>query len=156
MLAQYFVYNLGNMKLKLKIISVFVVILGILTLTCSDVLANQELIPDYADPNNPSKTVKETGNYQVNDFVKLAVNIASWVLLLSGSLALLAFVVGGFMFVFSAGNPEWVKKGRDSILYAAIGLAVVFLAYTGINYFMKSMGYDSGAFGGEWYQTSGQ
>lgn len=47
-----------------------------------------------------------------------------------GSLALLMFVYGGLTWMASSGNPEKVKKGRDILVWAAIGLVVVFSAYT--------------------------
>lgn len=46
-----------------------------------------------------------------------------------GSLALLMFVYGGITWMTSSGNQEKVKKGRDIIVWAAIGLVIVFSAY---------------------------
>jgi len=46
-----------------------------------------------------------------------------------GSLALLIFVYGGLIWMTSSGSPEKVKQGRDTLLWAAIGLVVIFSAY---------------------------
>lgn len=46
-----------------------------------------------------------------------------------GSLALLMFVYGGLIWMTSSGNPEKVKKGRDTLVWAAIGLVIIFSAY---------------------------
>ena len=46
-----------------------------------------------------------------------------------GSLALLMFIYGGLTWMTSSGNEEKVKKGRDIILWSAIGLVVIFLSY---------------------------
>ncbi len=46
-----------------------------------------------------------------------------------GSLALLMFVYGGLTWMTSSGSQEKVKKGRDIIIWSAIGLAVIFSAY---------------------------
>jgi hypothetical protein len=46
-----------------------------------------------------------------------------------GSLTLLMFVWGGFQWLTSAGNPERVKKGTDTMLWAAIGVFCVFASY---------------------------
>ena len=46
-----------------------------------------------------------------------------------GSLALLMFIYGGLTWMTSAGSQEKVKKGRDIILWSAIGLVVIFTAY---------------------------
>jgi len=91
-----------------------------------------------------------TGNYKLPDFVEIFVKVSKWVLFISGALSLLAFVVGGFMFIFSAGNKEWVDKGKGAIIASVIGLVVVFTAYMVIDYFLESIGFDGGAFGGDW------
>jgi hypothetical protein len=46
-----------------------------------------------------------------------------------GSLALVMFVYGGLTWMISAGNAEKLKKGRDTLLWAAIGLFVVMMSY---------------------------
>lgn len=46
-----------------------------------------------------------------------------------GSLALLIFVYGGLIWMTSSGSPEKIKQGRDTLLWAAIGLVVIFSAY---------------------------
>lgn len=56
-------------------------------------------------------------------------NIINTVLGVVGSLALLMFVYGGLTWMTSSGSQEKVKKGRDIIIWSAIGLAVIFSAY---------------------------
>ncbi|MDD5110104.1 MAG: pilin [Patescibacteria group bacterium] len=46
-----------------------------------------------------------------------------------GSLALAMFIYGGFLWMTSAGNTERVTKGKNVILWASFGLAVIFSAY---------------------------
>jgi hypothetical protein len=55
-------------------------------------------------------------------------NITDWVFVILIALAGLFVIIGAFTFVTSSGDPEKTKKGRDYILYAAVGLAVAFLA----------------------------
>jgi len=52
---------------------------------------------------------------------------------LSGSIALLMFVWGGFMWLTSQGNAEKIEKGQKILTWAAIGLVVLFSAYTIVN-----------------------
>lgn len=47
----------------------------------------------------------------------------------SGAIALLMFVLGGFYWLTSAGKPEQIKKGKDTLIWAVIGLVVIFSAY---------------------------
>ncbi|MBD3247743.1 hypothetical protein GF382_00440 [Candidatus Falkowbacteria bacterium] len=81
------------------------------------------------------------GNYSLNDFVQLAVNVANWILGIVGSLALLMFIYGGVTMIFSAGNPETVKKGKKILLNSIIGLVIVFSAYTIIQFALSALGY---------------
>lgn len=46
-----------------------------------------------------------------------------------GSIALLMFVYGGLVWMTSSGNADKVKKGRDILIWSAIGLVVIFSAY---------------------------
>ncbi len=48
--------------------------------------------------------------------------------------ALVTFVYAGFMFLTSSGNPEQVKKAKDTMLYAVIGVAVSMGAYVILSY----------------------
>ena len=55
--------------------------------------------------------------------------IINTVLGVVGSIALLMFVYGGITWMTSSGSPEKVKHGRDTIVWSAIGLAIIFSAY---------------------------
>ncbi len=48
----------------------------------------------------------------------------------TGSVALLMFVYGGFLFLVSAGEPNKVKTGKEVMKYAALGLIIIVGAYT--------------------------
>lgn len=58
---------------------------------------------------------------------------------ISGSVALLMFVWGGFQWLISAGNPDRIKKGKETLIWAAIGLAVIFGAYALVNAVIKAL-----------------
>lgn len=57
-----------------------------------------------------------------------------------GSLALLMFVFGGITWMTSAGSAEKVKKGRDILVWSAIGLVIVFSAYGLTRVLIKGIG----------------
>ena len=48
----------------------------------------------------------------------------------TGSIALLMFVYGGFLWLISAGDANKVKKGKEVMQWAVLGLVVIVLAYT--------------------------
>lgn len=46
-----------------------------------------------------------------------------------GSIALVMFIYGGLTWMISGGSAEKVKKGRDIIVWSAVGLIVIFISY---------------------------
>ena len=90
------------------------------------------------------------GDYQLNDFVAIFVQVAKIILGVSGSLALLAFVVGGVMFLASAGNKTLVDRGKSTIIGAVIGLVIVFASYTIIGFILTKLG-PNGKNAGSWF-----
>jgi hypothetical protein len=44
-------------------------------------------------------------------------------------------IVGGFRILAAAGNEEQVTKGRKTIIYAVIGLLVIFFARVIVGFF---------------------
>jgi len=82
------------------------------------------------------------GNCELNDFVALAISISNFILGIVGSLTLLAFVYGGFLWLTSAGISERVNKGKQVIIGAVIGLFIVFGSYTIIYFVADKMGLD--------------
>lgn len=65
-----------------------------------------------------------------NKILGTAVKVALGLL---GSITLLVFFYGGFMWLTSAGNSDKVSKGTKSMLYAVIGLFIIFGAYGILN-----------------------
>lgn len=56
-------------------------------------------------------------------------NVIKAVLGLVGSLALGIFIFGGLTWITSAGSDEKIKKGKDMIIWATLGLVVIFMSY---------------------------
>lgn len=61
------------------------------------------------------------------------------VLGIMGSITLLMFVYGGLIWLTSSGSSEKIKKGRDVILWSAVGLAVIFSSYALVALVIKSI-----------------
>lgn len=55
--------------------------------------------------------------------------IINWLLSLVAVLALLALIVGGVMYILSFGSEDAAKRAKRIIMYAIIGLLVVFLSF---------------------------
>ncbi|MCD4760617.1 pilin [bacterium] len=70
---------------------------------------------------------------------KLAGNIINGLLGITGALSLFFLVWGGILWMTSAGNADRVKKGKDSIVWAILGILVVFLSYVVIEAVLKTL-----------------
>lgn len=57
-----------------------------------------------------------------------------------GSLALVMFIYGGFIWMTSSGSSEQVKKGRDILMWAVIGLVIIFSAYGLVRFVIVGVG----------------
>lgn len=58
---------------------------------------------------------------------------------LAGVGAFAMFVLGGFQWMFSMGKPEQFTKGKQTMLYALLGLVVLFTSYTLVNFVVSTL-----------------
>jgi hypothetical protein len=68
------------------------------------------------------------------------VNIIHLLMAVMGGLALIFIIVGGIQMVLSAGDSGRVKRARDTILYAAVGLVVAIAAYAIVSFISTATG----------------
>ncbi len=125
-----------------KIIKISIVLFFIINIFCFGILITNAagLLPDKPTGNACSNGAAECGNYSLNDMTSVAVKVANLILGIVGSLSLIAFVAGGLMMMLSAGNPEWVKRGKQTLIGAIIGLVIVFTSYAIIYFVFQSLG----------------
>jgi len=76
------------------------------------------------------------GTTNINTF---AARIISYILGLVGTISLLLFIYGGLIWMTSAGNAASVKKGRDILVWAVIGMAVVFTSYILVKFVIQGV-----------------
>ncbi len=84
-------------------------------------------VPAPADPNmvkldNPLEGNKTEATQIISKVITTALGII-------GALTLLMLVYGGFQWLTSAGNPEKVKMGTQTMVWAIIGVLLVFASY---------------------------
>lgn len=65
-------------------------------------------------------------NYSIKDIAR---KVIEWALYLAAIIAVVFIIIGGFMYITSAGNDGQAKKGRDTLVNALIGLAIIILSY---------------------------
>lgn len=71
---------------------------------------------------------------------KIIGNVIKTILSIVGALALAMFIYGGFTWLTSGGSSEKITKGKDILIWATIGLAVIFSSYTLVDFLLKAFG----------------
>jgi uncharacterized membrane protein len=66
------------------------------------------------------------GVSNVESFIKSIITVLASI---AGLVATGFFVVGGFSYITSSGNPEHLDRAKKTILYSAIGLAITIAAF---------------------------
>ncbi len=79
------------------------------------------------------------------------INVAQWIWGISGSLALLFFIYGGFMFLISGGQSEKITKAKSIISNSLIGLVIIFTSYMIVGFVIQNLL----GIKGEWFRTGG-
>lgn len=135
-------YELRNVNMK-KFLLITILLLAFLT----------PFTPAFAGPEDPNVTtvtlVNPLGGDATNpkgltDLRVLLGNIIAGAMGILGSMVLAVFVYGGFLWLTSAGNTERVKKGLDTMMWAAIGLFLIFGAYAILGLVLKAIGAKGG------------
>ena len=99
-----------------------------------------ETITGSNGSGTPVKLDCPLGNAQLcNDPRILIGRVIQVVLSLVGSIALVLFIYGGLSWMLAAGNTEAIKRGRDTLVWASLGLLVIFSSYTIVNFIILNI-----------------
>lgn len=60
--------------------------------------------------------------------------VVTFFLILAGIISVIMIIIGGYWYVLSAGDPQKVKKAKDTILYAVVGLVISISAWSIIRF----------------------
>ncbi|RLC38592.1 hypothetical protein DRH27_01895 [Candidatus Falkowbacteria bacterium] len=120
-------------------------------LLCFFIFASVNLVmaQDTLLSDEKTECIKD-GSCSINDMSNVILRVSEIILGVVGSLALLAFVVGGILLLVSGGNKNLIDRGKATLLGAVIGLAIVFLSYTIIGLVFTSMGIENA----HWYEST--
>ena len=75
-------------------------------------------------------------NPDINEIIGTVINA---ILGIVGSLALAMFIYGGFTWMTAGGASEKVQKGKDIIIWATIGLIVIFSSYALVYFVLNNL-----------------
>jgi hypothetical protein len=84
-----------------------------------------------SDPANASTTVCKSKANNIQTTIGAIVNT---LLFLIGVAAVIVIILGGVTYTTSAGSEEAVKRAKNMITYAVIGLVLAISAYAIVNY----------------------
>lgn len=76
------------------------------------------------------------GTTSIESFVGRVIRI---VLSMAGIAAFLMFIWGGILWMTSAGNADRIQKGKDTLIWATIGLVVLFTAYAIVETLIRAL-----------------
>jgi len=93
-----------------------------------------------ATPSGPPKPTELVSPIKAKTVPELIGSIIKTALGIVGALALLMFVFGGLTWLTSGGSPDKIKKGRDILIWAVIGLVVIFASYTLVDFVLRAFG----------------
>ncbi len=114
-------------------------------LTISAFVAEPSFATSLISPSdNPAAIAGATGGEgSFRSFIMTIVNFALGFL---GLVAVLMVIYGGFLYLSSAGDEGSAKKGKTVILYAVIGIILIFASFALINTVLQAgLGTDAAA-----------
>lgn len=76
------------------------------------------------------------GGQGLGTFLKQIINILLFII---GAISVIMIIIGGLRYVLSGGDANSIKAGKDSVLYAIIGLVVALMAYAIVNFVLDSL-----------------
>jgi hypothetical protein len=104
------------------------------------VFANICTNPAPKDGSTDDCQCRAQGMCSLAEVTQVGVNIIIFILGISGTVALLMFVYGGWNWVFAQGREGYIQTGKDTMKHAIIGLAIIFGAYAIINFVIAIIG----------------
>lgn len=98
--------------------------------------------PNPSNPDCPTGSIcldNPLGDKKIDVPILLG-RIINYAMGIIGSLALVMFIYGGAMWMLSGGNQEQVTKGKQTIIWAALGLAIIFTSYALVRFVISAIG----------------
>ncbi len=82
----------------------------------------------------------DNGSCDIDQSVQIFLNASQWLLGIVGSLALLFLIYGGLLWMTSGGKSDAIDRGKKIMINTLLGIGVVFLAWTAVNFILTSFG----------------
>ena len=113
------------------------------------------LVPCGRSTNDPNTPEPENAPCTFCHFFVMLDRIIDWLIIVIAPIAALLFIViGGFLILVSRGNPVMYQKGRNFIVWALIGVAVMLSAWVLVNTFLQTVRVTSWTGLGTWWKLT--
>lgn len=70
----------------------------------------------------------------------LIANLVYWLVLLVGTIAVIFIIIGGIRFIVSGGDAKKLEGARKTVVFAVLGLIIVFLSFFIVNFIASTTG----------------
>lgn len=92
-----------------------------------------------ADCQQAATIVSNPDKCEVDDLNSVISVIINTIIFVIGMIAVVMIILGGINYATSQGDPNKVKKGKDTILYGIIGLVVALLAFAIVQFVLNAL-----------------
>lgn len=117
---------------------------------CPEVRGSAGLIPCGRDYNDPDTDWDECAPCSLCTGILAGQLIIEFLLKIATVFAVLSIALGGFLYIFAAGNQGTLEKAKSIIKYVILGFIVILIAWAIIDSILATAGYID-PIGGEWY-----
>lgn len=135
------------MNKNFKLLTVFIFLFSFLILPnfvkaveclAMDANGNCTKVAGFLD-NIKNTACMASGDCTLTDIAGGFIELTKWLIGAIGALALLYFVWGGVQWLTSYGNQQKIQKGREIMLQTVIALAVAFMSYILVSFFVNNV-----------------
>lgn len=82
---------------------------------------------------NPGEQTSFPNPFGNKNLLQILEGIIGWLIGLAIPLAALLILIGGYQIMFADGSPEKIKTGKNTIIFAVAGLAIIIFAWGFVN-----------------------
>ena len=119
----------------IKFISIFLIITtGFFSLASFNTVPAFAADPCDASLPDPVRIANGCDNNTKDQLPTVIQKILNSIILVTGTIAVIFIIIGGIHFMTSSGDAAKVKKAKDTILYACIGLIICALSFAIVNW----------------------
>ena len=131
-------------KIKYMVIPALVSLLMPVLMIFTPIVGNNvSAVDSPKDSSAASKIAAGADNTGIKggstDLTGMIQAVINTMLFLIGIAAVIAIIISGFMYITSAGDPGKIKKAKDTLLYAVIGIVVAILSYAIVKWVIDSI-----------------